>query len=30
VIFSTGEHYTMREVGADLYEYAIGRCEDLP
>lgn len=27
---STGDCYTMRELEPGLYEYVIGRCEDLP
>jgi hypothetical protein len=27
VIFSTGDHYTLREVAPGLFEYVIGACE---
>lgn len=30
MIPSTGECYSMREVGLGLYEYAYGPCETLP
>ncbi len=30
MIPSTGDHYTMREIGPGLYEYVTGACEDLP
>lgn len=29
MIFSTGECYTMRELGPGLYEYVRGECEDI-
>jgi hypothetical protein len=30
VSLSIGDCYTMREIEPGLYEYVIGRCEDLP
>ena len=29
MIFSTGECYTLHEVGPGLYEYVRGECEDI-
>jgi hypothetical protein len=29
VIPSTGEHYTVSEIGPGLYAYVIGDCDDL-
>ena len=30
MIDSTGQHWTMAEVGPGLYRYVYGRCEELP